>query len=181
MSSQVDLLSAFISLPPLFPSSPSTSFALAPLSSPSLKSLTVVFQKKAAYVVHHHEDSISKALLDLFPEIGIDQHLFDYCMPTLLPLSSFSLLSPPVYPLSLPSPSHLLHCPQLVDMAPKTSSPVMRRKFFETYARKKGFDPLIPENWYRQSRTEIRSAKVCFSSTFLFFSFLYISLLIYLY
>ena len=103
--------------------------------------------------------------------------LYAYSPPSIFLLPS---LSSRISPFS-PSPSHLLHCPQLVDMAPKTSSPVMRRKFFETYARKKGFDPLIPENWYRQSRTEIRSAKVCFSSTFLFFSFLYISLLIYLY
>jgi hypothetical protein len=30
--------------------------------------------------------------------------------------------------------------------------PDARRKFFESYAKQKGFDPLIPENWYKQSR-----------------------------
>jgi hypothetical protein len=35
-----------------------------------------------------------------------------------------------------------------------------RRKFFENYAKRKGFDPLIPENWYVQSRKKITSTEV---------------------
>ena len=37
-----------------------------------------------------------------------------------------------------------------------------RRKFFEKYADKKGFDPLKPENWYIQSRKNMLAAQVCF-------------------
>ena len=35
-----------------------------------------------------------------------------------------------------------------------------RRQFFEEYAEKAGFDPLVPENWYQQSKDIIRSGKV---------------------
>lgn len=35
-----------------------------------------------------------------------------------------------------------------------------RRLFFENYAKKEGFDPLIPDNWYIQPRTKIADSKV---------------------
>jgi hypothetical protein len=35
-----------------------------------------------------------------------------------------------------------------------------RRKFFEKYAKERGFDPNDPEKWYLQSKEEIVSAKV---------------------
>ena len=35
-----------------------------------------------------------------------------------------------------------------------------RRQFFEKYAKTNGFDPLVPENWYYQSRRKILEAKV---------------------
>ncbi len=35
-----------------------------------------------------------------------------------------------------------------------------RRKFFENYAKKHGFDPFNPENWYNQTYTTILSEKV---------------------
>ena len=35
-----------------------------------------------------------------------------------------------------------------------------RRWFFENYAKEKGFDPLNPEHWYKQSRKHILSEKV---------------------
>jgi hypothetical protein len=35
-----------------------------------------------------------------------------------------------------------------------------RRHFFEDYAKENGFDPLIPDNWYSQSRDKIMSTKV---------------------
>ena len=45
-------------------------------------------------------------------------------------------------------------------MASGKKSPVYRRQFLENYAKKKGFDPFIPENWYSQSRSEIRAEEV---------------------
>lgn len=35
-----------------------------------------------------------------------------------------------------------------------------RRKFFEDYAKEKGFDPLVPHNWYRLPRSDIADIKV---------------------
>ena len=35
-----------------------------------------------------------------------------------------------------------------------------RRRFFEEYAKEKGFDHKIPNNWYSQSRKKIESKKV---------------------
>jgi hypothetical protein len=47
------------------------------------------------------------------------------------------------YPLSI----HLLI--KLSDPAHWTVS-LNRREFFENFSREKGFDPLIPENWYNK-------------------------------
>ena len=35
-----------------------------------------------------------------------------------------------------------------------------RRKFFEEYAKSKGFDPLNPANWYEHSQNQIYNDKV---------------------
>jgi hypothetical protein len=35
-----------------------------------------------------------------------------------------------------------------------------KRKLFEDYAASKGFDPLVPENWYNQDQAHILSFKV---------------------
>jgi len=38
-----------------------------------------------------------------------------------------------------------------------------RINFFATYAKEHSFDPLLPENWYKQSRERITSTNVCLS------------------
>ena len=35
-----------------------------------------------------------------------------------------------------------------------------RRSFFESYAKESGFDPLVAENWYSESKQKIMFAKV---------------------
>jgi hypothetical protein len=40
---------------------------------------------------------------------------------------------------------------------------IERRKFFESYAKQNGFDPLIPENWYNTSTKKLLAKKVLFS------------------
>ena len=35
-----------------------------------------------------------------------------------------------------------------------------RRKFFENYAKDQRFDPLVPQNWYNQSKHSLMVAKV---------------------
>eukprot|EP00026_Physarum_polycephalum_P002627 Phypoly_transcript_02635.p1 GENE.Phypoly_transcript_02635~~Phypoly_transcript_02635.p1 ORF type:complete len:741 (+),score=93.71 Phypoly_transcript_02635:157-2379(+) len=42
---------------------------------------------------------------------------------------------------------------------------LMRRKFFENYARTKGFDALIPENWYKQPRSQLVAVKGYYNVT----------------
>ena len=50
--------------------------------------------------------------------------------------------------------------------------PIKRRMFFEDYAKQNGFDPLIPNNWYVQSKLKILSLKVFI--TFFFFKIIII-------
>eukprot|EP00026_Physarum_polycephalum_P008336 Phypoly_transcript_08418.p1 GENE.Phypoly_transcript_08418~~Phypoly_transcript_08418.p1 ORF type:complete len:268 (+),score=33.53 Phypoly_transcript_08418:1-804(+) len=38
-------------------------------------------------------------------------------------------------------------------------SKVNRKRFFEDFARENGFEPLIPENWYSQSKMKIRNSR----------------------
>jgi hypothetical protein len=40
------------------------------------------------------------------------------------------------------------------------SWPKKRRKVFETYAQRNGFDPLDPNSWYTQSRKRILASTV---------------------
>ena len=35
-----------------------------------------------------------------------------------------------------------------------------RRTFFVKYAKKKGFDPLVPDNWYHQMRKDMAAEQV---------------------
>ena len=35
-----------------------------------------------------------------------------------------------------------------------------RRDFFVNYAKRKGFDPLVPDNWYRQVRKDVAAEQV---------------------
>jgi len=39
------------------------------------------------------------------------------------------------------------------------SVPTNRRRFFEAYAKGKGFDPLNPANWYKHSQKQIYTDK----------------------
>ena len=38
-----------------------------------------------------------------------------------------------------------------------------RRRAFMQYAKLKGFDPFVAENWYKQSRSDLKDGKVCLS------------------
>eukprot|EP00026_Physarum_polycephalum_P001458 Phypoly_transcript_01460.p1 GENE.Phypoly_transcript_01460~~Phypoly_transcript_01460.p1 ORF type:complete len:826 (+),score=126.37 Phypoly_transcript_01460:385-2862(+) len=82
---------------------------------------SIVESKRAASVLHYHNNSVARALLDLFPDIGLEK-------------------------------SKLLNRPAWHDKG-------VRRKFFEIFASKRGFDPLAPKNWYSLPRDAIMSAK----------------------
>eukprot|EP00026_Physarum_polycephalum_P001387 Phypoly_transcript_01388.p1 GENE.Phypoly_transcript_01388~~Phypoly_transcript_01388.p1 ORF type:complete len:627 (+),score=98.80 Phypoly_transcript_01388:211-1881(+) len=77
--------------------------------------------KGAAGILEYHKKSMGRALLDLFPDIGLDK-------------------------------ANLTKASWMVE---KT-----RRKFFLNFAKDKGFDPLVAENWYLEAipySTELRS------------------------
>jgi hypothetical protein len=86
----------------------------------------------------YHDRSVTKALLDLFPNIGLDKYKIP--VPSTLPS---------IYP-----PSFNIQ----TDEFRKTKA---RIKFFEDYARAHKFDPLVATNWYTQPREELYSFRVC--------------------
>lgn len=50
---------------------------------------------------------------------------------------------------------------------------INRRKYFEQYARSKGFDPLVPDNWYAVQVIDLLRHKVSFFTIIIFFIFLF--------
>lgn len=52
-----------------------------------------------------------------------------------------------------------------------------RRNFFENYAKENGFDPLVPDNWYKHPYINISQIKVL-SNIFLLFYVFYLKLLL---
>ena len=88
-----------------------------------------------------HEGSIPKALIDLFPDIDLDESLLRAQKCTLLPLLDIII-------------SHL----SLFLYLAVWKSPENRRNFFEKYAKQNGFDPLDPELWYSQTKENILAA-----------------------
>jgi hypothetical protein len=73
-------------------------------------------------VLFYHNNNITKALVDLFPNIGLDPAKFIY-----------------------------------VSYWDKSEN---RRIFFENYAKKYDFDPLVPKNWYSQPRNKLMAVVV---------------------
>lgn len=91
-------------------------------------------------VLAYHQDSLVRALLDLFPQIGFDKRKLEahlckfYCY---LFCYFFS------------------HVVTAVWVNEDT-----RRKFFINYAHDNGFDALDPNGWYTQSKRNILNQKV---------------------
>jgi hypothetical protein len=102
-------------------------------------------------VLYYHNNSIPTALQELFPEIGIKQEMFRQSMSifTKYSLFLFSLLS------SLFSIFILIHY-FVTFCGTGWRNKQNRRKFFEEFAEKRSFDPLLPENWYLQSKKQIK-------------------------
>ena len=90
--------------------------------------------------------SVSKALLEAFPNIGLEKSKFAWTKCTSLSprLSFFIILS-----LSL-----------ILFYIVSWHTTESRRIFFERYAEQQGFDPLNPDYWYSQSRDKILAVKV---------------------
>eukprot|EP00026_Physarum_polycephalum_P003234 Phypoly_transcript_03244.p1 GENE.Phypoly_transcript_03244~~Phypoly_transcript_03244.p1 ORF type:complete len:742 (+),score=88.29 Phypoly_transcript_03244:221-2446(+) len=163
----------------------------------SIRRRDIDVQKGGDTVVMYHGDSVSKALMDLFPNIGLDIYRFRG------PLSfwsdpanrrkffenyakenNFDPLQPHAwYAQPLSKIAHherargvLPHYGESIPRALAELFPDIgidyskfvqyvrrdvnnRRQFFERYAKENDFDPLVPENWYYQSRDKILAIK----------------------
>eukprot|EP00026_Physarum_polycephalum_P001724 Phypoly_transcript_01726.p1 GENE.Phypoly_transcript_01726~~Phypoly_transcript_01726.p1 ORF type:complete len:978 (+),score=124.21 Phypoly_transcript_01726:128-3061(+) len=128
----------------------------------------IIATKGASEVIYYHHDSISKALRDLFPRIGLEKSKFlsfskkvspstpDPILETTLVESPATEIPIPDHEKSVAPPANLVQSDASSEM-PATDQ--KRRKFFERYAKEKGFDSLNPVNWYSQSRAKILSFK----------------------
>lgn len=83
---------------------------------------------------------MSQALLDLFPNIGLDKARF--ISKSILLIINWLIV---------------LLIRQFEDAWHEEDN---RRKFFEDYAAKNGFDPLDPNEWYKQSIDKLTATKV---------------------
>jgi hypothetical protein len=93
-----------------------------------------IFQKSATVVQKHYSGNTVKALLDVFPNIGLDESCFtETCMQVIVSYSLFD--------------------GNLDDIG-------IRRKFFIEFASQKGSNALLPEFWYNVSENSIRNHKV---------------------
>eukprot|EP00026_Physarum_polycephalum_P003479 Phypoly_transcript_03491.p1 GENE.Phypoly_transcript_03491~~Phypoly_transcript_03491.p1 ORF type:complete len:593 (+),score=70.39 Phypoly_transcript_03491:636-2414(+) len=81
-----------------------------------------VLAAKGSNVLHHYASSLSKAVLDIYPEIGLDSEQFK-------------------------------------SKARNYWNKSNRKKFLDNFAKTKGFDPLVAENWYLIQRSEIKKLK----------------------
>jgi hypothetical protein len=90
----------------------------------------------------YHKHSLSQALIDLFPNIGLVKHKFKDRGKNYIYIFNICI-----------------YFNFVKDMRPMKSEE-NRRTFFEVYAKQNGFDPLIAEYWYAQTKKKILSAKV---------------------
>lgn len=91
----------------------------------------------ASRILRYHKNSISEALHDLFPNIGLDRTKFRVkCILSQLTILSNLLLA-------------------------AWSNITNQKEPFEKYAHENGFDPQHVENWTSQPVEKILSIKVC--------------------
>ena len=99
----------------------------------------------------HYNNSFSATVKSLFPEIGVDVLQFSRKLP-----SKYSLVP------SLTIFSFLFVCFTDSLLAGYWNDSDNQRSFFLSFAKTKGFDPLIPSNWYTINAEEILQLKVIF-------------------
>ena len=135
------------------------------LSCPSHLSHDLAYAMQgAAQVLMFHNNSIPNALLELFPNIGFEKSKFVKTCTSHLILHLHLHLHVHIYDvlvfgclcLYLCLSLHYLHVTYSVNWHKEAQ----RQKFFENYAKRHGFSPYSPEDWYKQSRAHIRQEKV---------------------
>jgi hypothetical protein len=91
--------------------------------------------------MYYCKGNLARALVEMFPNIG------------LVPKKLVHLAS------ALPSTPHPFCCIYLL-AGNYWDDPKRRRKFFIEFAKEKGFNPLVAENWYSVPPSEIKSRTV---------------------
>jgi hypothetical protein len=165
----------------------------APANWYNITLVQVLPEKGAKQVLQYHKRSLRQALIDLFPDIGLDKaklipswqdpkcrrKFFEdlahaYGFDPLKAENWYWQTSALVK--SVKGGHRVLNYHQhsvnkaIADLFPDIGfdeSRIIsnweelknRRKFFEEYAKQTGFDPLVPANWYNQTRERIMSFK----------------------
>lgn len=137
---------------------------------------TEIFLQGGASLLAYYKGSFSKAIVQLFPNIGFDNSKFN-----VFPRKSifFLFLRHVIFFFVLIFYNTFLRFLIVIPCYSKNVSITLyfidkywlefsnRRKFFENFAKEKGFDSLVPANWYMITTEEVLNAKVTFQSPFL--------------
>lgn len=105
-------------------------------------------------VLGYYSRSLSKALMDLYPNIGLDHQLF-LRRPRII-FIFYLLLLFHYYSFHL----HFSNCLFYSIIENFWQEKSNQRKFFDAIARKKHFNPLIASNWYPITHRNIVTQKV---------------------
>ena len=106
-------------------------------------------------MITHHDNSVAKALLDLFPNIGLDKSLL-WTKTVKCMSSSCSLVVTLIFFVGL----FLFADVYLITHISVWHEEAFRRKMFESYAKENGFDPLNAEMWHQQEKSKLMAMKV---------------------
>eukprot|EP00026_Physarum_polycephalum_P000948 Phypoly_transcript_00949.p1 GENE.Phypoly_transcript_00949~~Phypoly_transcript_00949.p1 ORF type:complete len:1118 (+),score=84.56 Phypoly_transcript_00949:49-3402(+) len=154
----------------------------------------ILATKGVRKLLFYHSDSVSKALIDLFPDIGLDKKMFNAryrvdeianrkkFFETFAHINKFDpIVANNWYSQSRSKIMAFQGATRvmafysnsiskaLIDLFPNIGLDEAqfllkemhhasnRRRFFENFAKKHGFDPYVAENWYAQSRKKILS------------------------
>eukprot|EP00026_Physarum_polycephalum_P001009 Phypoly_transcript_01010.p1 GENE.Phypoly_transcript_01010~~Phypoly_transcript_01010.p1 ORF type:complete len:1168 (+),score=148.17 Phypoly_transcript_01010:225-3728(+) len=155
----------------------------------------ILAMKGAARVLSYHDNSVTQALVDLFPDIGLDKTKFHSSYRYIDSRVKFFMRYAAKMNFDPLVPENWYKIPKedlesfkgadkvisyhknnvhkaLMELFPDVAfdsrkfkaggiylKPEARRLFFENYAKEKGFDPLVPEHWYDQSRDVLYATK----------------------
>ena len=108
-------------------------------------------------MLSHYDGSLIRALQDVYPNIGLEDAKFSH-LTSRSPLSS-------LFPSLSPSLSRSLH-PLTLQTEGYWKSRNKHREFFDKFAAKNAFDPLVADNWYNIKTSVVLQEKVCSSSLF---------------
>lgn len=117
-----------------------SSFYLSPLSLSLFFPFSISNMRQG--VLAYHDSSLPQALLDLFPNIGIDRSKFATQQGIVKLLCLIILI--------------IINTKNYVAWMNSTN----RRQFFIDYAKDHHFDAFNPDNWYIQPRQQIMASKV---------------------